>query len=230
MMKRKIIACDVFKPYLEYLNASTTHGDIDYLEIKQHNHPDQLAKKIQAKIDLIKDVDEILLLYGLCGNAILPLRARSIPIRVLRVHDCGAVLLGSNEAYRRRFEGNPLKRYHCLSYGDNQEEYFARTSPEYKRIADDYGEDNADYVFKMLYQKNTKPVTYIKLGLPGEDEQIAKQDKDYYSVIDGNLDMLIKMLNGDDEAVQVTLHPGEHFVGVYDYVTILKTENNETNN
>ncbi len=226
-MKRKIIACDVFKPYLEHLYLTMESENIDYLEIKQHDHPDQLAKKIQEKIDQISDVDEILLLYGLCGNAILPLKARDIPIRVMRVHDCGAVLLGSNEAYRKRFEGNPLKRYHCLSYGDREEEYFARTSPEYRRIANQYGEDNADYVFEMLVVKNTKPVTYIKLGLPGEDQQIAKRESDYYSVVEGNLGMLEKMLRGNDDAVQVTLHPGEHFEGIYDYVEILKTVKDE---
>ncbi|HAO61787.1 MAG TPA: hypothetical protein DCQ90_07695, partial [Erysipelotrichaceae bacterium] len=126
-------------------------------------------------------------------------------------------------AYRKRFEGNPHKRYHCLSYGERDDEYFARTSPEYRKISEEYGEDNADYVFAMLYDKFSTPVTYIKLGLDGEDAQIRRKAEGYYYVIDGNLDLLRKMLKGDDDHVGVTLYPEHKFVGVYDYEEILTT-------
>ncbi|HBZ41565.1 MAG: hypothetical protein A2Y20_07475 [Firmicutes bacterium GWF2_51_9] len=222
-MSRRIIACEVFKPYLDKLFEESGIETVDYLEIRQHDHPELLARSIQSIIDDTKDVDEILLFYGLCGNAILPLVSRGIPVKVLRVHDCAAALMGSNVAYRKRFEGNPHKRYHCLSYGERDDEYFARTSPEYRKISEEYGEDNADYVFAMLYDKFSTPVTYIKLGLDGEDAQIRRKEEGYYSVIDGNLDLLRKMLKGDDDHVGVTLYPEHKFVGVYDYEEILTT-------
>jgi len=225
-MKRKIIACEVFKPYLEQIFLRLPKEEIDYLEIKQHNHPEILANHLQEKIDVITDVDEILVLYGLCGNAILPLIARTIPIRVLRVHDCAAVLLGSNKAYQERFEGNPFKRYHCFSYGDKEEEYFSKTSPEYRKIADQYGEDNADYVYEMLYDKFSAQVTYIRLGLEGENEQLSRHEPGYYSVIDGHLGMLEKILKNDPDSTDLVLHPNEHFEGVYDYQEVIKTVKN----
>jgi hypothetical protein len=222
-MSRKIIACEVFRPYLEQLFQKLPREEIDYLEVKQHDHPERLAELLQAKIDAIEDASEILLLYGLCGNAILPLKARSIPLRVIRVHDCGAVLLGSNLKYRQRFENKPNKRYHCLSYGDREEEYFARTSPEYHKIAQEYGEDNADYVFDLLYIKNTKPVTYIKFGLEGEDEMIAKRESGYYVEVEGDLGMLERVLCDPNGSESLTLLPNRHFEGIYDYEEILKT-------
>lgn len=226
-MKRKIIACEVFKPYLEHLFLTLPVEEVDYLEIKQHDHPEILARYLQEKIDAITDVDEIIVLYGLCGNAILPLVARKSPIRVLRVHDCAAVLLGSNKAYQKRFESNPHKRYHCISYGDSEQEYFARTSPEYRKIAKEYGEDNADYVFEMLYNKFSTPVTYLRLGLDGENEQISKSKEGYYSVVDGSFDMLEKMLRQDFDSTDLTLYPGEHFEGIYDYTEIIRTVKND---
>lgn len=226
-MKRKIIACEVFRPYLDELFKTLPKEEVDYLEIKQHDHPDLLAKHLQEKIDAISGVDEILVVYGLCGNAILPLRTKTIPIRILRVHDCAAVLLGSNKAYQDYFEGNPHKRYHCLSYGKGDEEYFARTSPEYRRIADEYGEDNADYVFGMLYDKFSTPVTYIRLGLEGESEQIAQQNADYFRIVDGSLDMLEKLLKNASDSTDLTLFPHERFVGIYDYQEIIKTVKND---
>lgn len=225
-MNRKIIACAVFKPYLEHIFLTMPVEEVDYLEIKQHDHPEILARHLQEKIDAITDVDEIIVLYGLCGNAILPLVARKIPIRVLRVHDCAAVLLGSNQAYQMRFESYPNKRYHCISYGDSEQEYFARTSPEYRRIAIEYGEDNADYVYAMLYDKFSTPVTYLRLGLDGENEQISKSKESYYSVVSGSFDMLEKMLRNDVDSTDLTLYPGEHFEGVYDYVEVLRKVKN----
>lgn len=226
-MIRKIIACEVFKPYLETLFKTLPREDVEYLEIKQHDHPDLLAQHLQEKIDLVKEAQEILVIYGLCGNAILPLKARTIPIRILRVHDCAAVLLGSNKAYQERFEGKPNKRYHCLSYGKSTEEYFGHTSPEYRKIADDYGEDNADYVFEMMYGKFNTPVTYIRLNLEGEEEQIAQREDGYYSVVEGSLDMLEKLLRNDPKSTDLTLYPGERFKGIYDYHQILKTVKND---
>jgi len=222
-MKRKIIACEVFKPYLEALFETLPKEDVEYLEIKQHDHPDILASHLQEKIDAVTEAQEILVVYGLCGNSILPLKARSIPIRVLRVHDCAAVLLGSNKKYQEMFEGKPNKRYHCLSYGKSTDEYFGRTSPEYRRIADEYGEDNADYVFEMMYGKFSTPVTYIQLHLPGEDEQIAQREAGYYSVVEGSLEMLRKLLTNAKDSTDLTLYPGERFDGIYDYDQILKT-------
>jgi hypothetical protein len=221
-MIRKIISCEVFRPYLDQLFLTLPKEEVDYLEIKQHDHPDHLAKLLQEKIDSITGVDEIIVLYGLCGNAILPLVSRIIPIRVLRVHDCAAVLLGSNSAYQKYFEGNPHKHYHCVSYKDRDDEYFARTSPEYRRIADEYGEDNADYVFEMLYDKFRTPVTYLKFGLIGEDEQISKRETGYYTIIEGSYEMLREMLTNDPHSTELTLHPGERFEGIYDYETVLK--------
>ena len=49
-MKRKIIACEVFKPYLEQIFLRLPKEEIDYLEIKQHNHPEILANHLQEKI------------------------------------------------------------------------------------------------------------------------------------------------------------------------------------
>lgn len=222
-MIRHIISCEVFHPYIDYLATLFPIEKVDYLEIKQHDHPTILAMLLQEKIDQVDQADEILILYGLCGNAILPLRARSIPLRVLRVHDCAAVLLGSNKAYQDMFEGKPNKQYHCLTYGNTEDSYFSRTSPEFIKIMEEYGEDNAEYVYKMIYSQAGKPITYIQFGFAGEQEQIAEHERGYYSIVDGDLSMLARILTEAGDSETMVLHPGERFEGIYDYQEILKT-------
>ena len=77
----------------------------------------------------------------------------------------------------------------------------------------------------MLYDKFSTPVTYIKLGLDGEESQIQRKAEGYYSVIEGDLGCLRRMLKGDDDHVGVTLQPNQKFVGIYDYEEILTTVN-----
>ena len=221
-MIRRIIACEVFHPYIDYLATLFPIEKVDYLEIKQHDHPALLAMLLQEKIDQIKEADEILILYGLCGNAILPLRARSIPIRVLRAHDCAAVLLGSTKAYQDMFEGKPNKQYHCLTYGNSEDSYFSRTSPEFIKIMDEYGEDNAEYAYKTIYSQVVRPITYIQFGFAGEQEQIAEHEIGYYTIVDGDLGMLVSILGNKDDSDTIILHSGERFEGIYDYKVILK--------
>ncbi len=97
----KIIACEVFKPYIELLGI---HEDIEYLEIESHNDPHKLSKMIQKKIDESQNDSKILLIYGLCGNALLDIQARKTPVYIVKVHDCLSILLGSKERFMALFQ------------------------------------------------------------------------------------------------------------------------------
>ena len=70
-----------------------------YLDIQQHNQPHTLAKNIQKEIDKSRGDEKIIVLYGLCGNALVEIQARNIPVYLVRVHDCLTVLLGSKQRF-----------------------------------------------------------------------------------------------------------------------------------
>ena len=63
-MRKALISCAVFEPYLKQLLRNRDDiVSVIFLEVKQHNHPEQLAILLQQDIDRIRDVDEILVMY-----------------------------------------------------------------------------------------------------------------------------------------------------------------------
>lgn len=118
----KVIACSIYKPYIEELDIDQNQYSMTYLSIHQHNQPQKLARSIQQEIDQTNDdVDTIIVLYGLCGGALLKIQANDIPVIVIKVHDCMSILLGSKEKYNNLTKNNASISWSC--YALKQENY-----------------------------------------------------------------------------------------------------------
>lgn len=164
----KIISCEVFKPYIELLNMNL---DITYLDIEGHNYPNRLAKQIQKQIDECQHYEKIILLYGLCGNALLHIKARNIPVYVIRVHDCLSVLLGSTERFYELFHKRLSCGWSCYSL-------------EGKDILfDDFDEEEQIYLQMIL---NPPKEVYISFSMEKERQYEIK----YKEIIKGDLSFL----------------------------------------
>ena len=61
---------------------------IHWIERKYHNNPDKLKTILQETINRYQDMDEILLSYGLCGNAVIGLKSDNTKIILPRYDDC----------------------------------------------------------------------------------------------------------------------------------------------
>lgn len=99
-----IIACDVFEKELQvYLPELETQPlSVHFFKMGLHIRPDELNSNLQSLID--KTADEyspeyILLLCGLCGNAVLGLKSLKTKLVIPRIHDCISMFLGSSECY-----------------------------------------------------------------------------------------------------------------------------------
>jgi len=194
-MKRKIISCAIFKPYIEVIEKTyDVFFDVQYLDIKQHDDPKKLNQLLQNEINQIKNVDEILLLYGLCGNSILNLKTMNIPVRILKVHDCAMVLAGSKSRYKQLFSQNLSQAYACASYNSLDSYNNYKTSLEYLRLVNKYGQENADYVLQVLYQPKSEHIFYFNFNLEEDKTEIEKYDRKKLKIIDGNLTMLENVL------------------------------------
>lgn len=170
----KIIACEIFKPYIELLDMEL---DIVYLDIEGHNYPTRLARMIQTEIDHSLNYNKIIVLYGLCGNAILKLKARSTPIYVVRVHDCLSILLGSQKRFYKLFGNRLSSGWSCYSL-ENKNKII---------VFDEYDEEERMYLEAIL---NPKKDIYITFSLP--NEKVYEQK--YPEVIKGDLSFLKMIL------------------------------------
>ncbi len=110
-----VIACGVLAVDLRQviqelqLDIRTT-----YLPGGLHNNPKELRRRLQAAIDEVSadpQVGQIAIGYGICGRGTVGLHARHVPLAIPRVHDCIALFLGSDAAYRREFARYPGTYY-----------------------------------------------------------------------------------------------------------------------
>ena len=172
-MKFKLISCNVFKYEIEYcLKSCGNKLDIDFIELGEHIHPNKLRSKLQTTIDNIANepvaYDAVLLTYGLCGRTTDGLTARREPIILPRSHDCGGVLLGSRKKFEEYFKDMPSTPFSSPGYVENGKYFFQdemTSGEEYQALVEEYGEDNARYVYDSMHPTldgQPQPIYYIE--------------------------------------------------------------------
>jgi len=200
-----------------------------------HIKPDDLRANIQTRINTAvaaRNYDLLLLLYGLCGNATVGI---SCPIKMVvpRVHDCCTMFMGTKEKFIKEF-GNNLSMRWCTSgyyergYVENtpgtHPSQCRETHPEYRALVEQYGEDNAIYVWDTMHpQIETPEAAYIKINgfeIPGcEDNfrKIVEAQGKTLRVLEGDTTYLKDMINGPwDSKRFLTVDPGKKITALYD--------------
>ena len=142
----KVIACKVFETYIQQLQYQI---DVKYLDVQMHNTPKKLRKMLQDEIDQCVGYDYILILYGLCGNVLLDLKARDIPLIVIKAHDCLSILLGGHQRYLEYFEDRKSSSWTCRGLKENNG---LSNLKDYQQWIIDYGQEEADYLKSVLVQ------------------------------------------------------------------------------
>lgn len=155
----KVIACSIFKDYIQQLSLSTNDYDISYLPIQSHNQPTLLAKEIQQKLDENNFYEKIILLYGVCGAMIFHLEFPNIPTYILKAHDCASILLGGYSNFQQSFHENLSSSWTCKSLLESNS--VQQANNQYKQWVEKYGEEQADYLQEVLF---TTCDTYITMG------------------------------------------------------------------
>jgi hypothetical protein len=111
-----LLACDVFKEEVEtLLPADRRPAKIRFLEMGLHDRPDDLRRAIEREIAALEEdegVDTILLLYALCGNGLVGVRARRRRLVLPRAHDCVGILLGGPERHREVLRDHPATYFY----------------------------------------------------------------------------------------------------------------------
>lgn len=200
-----IIACNTIK---DEVNKVIEEEGIDYpviwIESGLHNFPDKLREKLQEQINKISNVENIILAYGYCGNALLGVYSDNAKLIIPRVDDCISLLLGSYQ--KREALSNELGSYFLTRGWIENEQNIIK---EYERSLDRYGEEQADRVMKIMLE-HYKRLILIDTGAYSLDDKcfeksfaLAKRMGLRYQIEPGSLNLLKKLLTGpwDDDFV-----------------------------
>lgn len=208
----KVIACKVFQPYIDMLDIDKEEYEFVYLEVRQHDRPSVLASNIQKEVDASKNFEKIIIVYGLCGGALLHIKARSIPLVLVKVHDCMSVLLGSKKAYEELTKENKSIAWTCYSL---EEEGFVNDTmiSDWQAL---YDEETIAYLKSMLVPKTQY---YISLKHPKENLSDQK-----IQVIQGNISFLKDILTMQSSEL-LTLFVNEVVKQTADEEVIKKVKN-----
>ena len=240
-MKIKLISCEALAREFYFAAAISPHViDSELLPFGLHNTPDELRATIQASIDSAqgKGYDAIILGYGLCSRGTAEIRARSIPIAIIRMHDCITAFLGSRQRYSTEFGAHPGTYYYSpgwierkegdmeQGFTDIHDQYYAE---RYREYVEKYGEDNAKFLIEQEQQwyTNYTRAVFIDMGIGATEnyreftQNLAKGHGWEYSELDGDMSLIKKLANGDWESEDFLLvQPGQMVMESFDELVL----------
>ena len=244
----KFICCDVFMRIACKLASESPHVvDIEFLPMLAHDKPERLNMLIKDKLEKLgsesgRKYDAVILGFGLCGNAVTGLSC-SVPLIIPRAHDCCTVLMGGKDKFLAAFGDILSARWSSTGYYERCQglgngyigtEQLAshKTSGEYIGYVEQYGEENADYIWEMMHPEiETDEVVYIKTeGFEYSDSfnnykaEIEKSGK-RLKVVSGDISVLKSLIDGEwDDARFLVVPPGRKIAGVYDMEYVMRAE------
>jgi hypothetical protein len=154
-LKRILIGCEILKAELaEIIENNNIDIEARWLDEDLHNHPEKLKVELQKAIDSLKGYDEILLSYGLCGNALVGITATSADLLYLKIDDCICGFLCDNKNLNEMRKNSVF-----ISRG-----WLTTKNPfqrEYERTVKKYGQERAEEIYQMMYE-HYKNVVYMQ--------------------------------------------------------------------
>jgi hypothetical protein len=248
-VRLKLIGCEVLYRELCAAVARSPHQvDIGFLPKGLHDiGAPGMMSRLQQEVDAVDPdkYDGVLLGYGLCGNGVVGLQARRIPVVLPRAHDCITLFLGGKERYLEYFNSHPgvyFKTSGWIERGGGvdeisqtamQQQGFALTHAE---LVAKYGEENAAFLEQELtrYQTRYTQFTFIEMGVEPDDsferctiEAAAKRGWRYEKV-QGSMALMEGLVRGDwDESKYLVVRPGQRIVARYDEGIVAAEESTE---
>jgi hypothetical protein len=175
-----IIACAVLALDLKRIARNLgIEIETKFLEAGLHERPSLLREKLQDAIDQVsvsKSCERIIIGYGVCGQGTIGIQARDISLAVPKVHDCIALFLGGDAAYKREFQRYPGTYYLSAGWYEEKTEPFSQQNKSafygeqrlnYDELVEKYGEEAAKETFRFLntWKSNYQRAAFIETGV-----------------------------------------------------------------
>jgi len=210
VLKNIAVACKTLQDEIMFVIHDLGIGyPVLWIESMQHNNPRQLKECIQQQINLISNVDNIILLFGNCGNAIQGLSSRESSIVFPRVDDCISLFLGGNRQ-KKELDSKGSAYYLTRGYLEGESNIWS----EYLYCVSKYGEEKARKLMGIIL-KNYEKLSVIDTGaymledILEHTKEIAAALELRHTVVQGSLHLLYKAFQGKwDEDFNIVA-PGE---------------------
>ena len=247
-MKLRLISCEVF--YREMCAAvarSPNQVDIGFLAKGLHDlGSEEMRSRVQQAVDEVDtaEYDAIVMGYGLCNNGLHGVVAPEIPLVLPRAHDCITLFFGSKERYLEYFYEHPGVYFKTSGWiergevGDDLKQlsigYLTGIDQSYQELVEQYGEDNARYLFETLGhgRKNYRQLTFIEMGIEPDDRfelqtlQEAEERGWSFEKEQGDLSLIQRLVDGHwQEDAFLVVQPGTRIVARYDEGIVSSEEN-----
>ncbi len=185
---RIILACEVFRNELDWLAARMDNPPpIHYLEMGLHQRPDQLKKTVQDFVDKVEQQYHqglnILFAYGLCGQGLSGITAKTATIILPRVHDCIPLLLGIDQDDAGIYSQNGTTYWQSPGWVNYAESELLRNKDRFfEEYKEKFGEDNARYLMdeQLTWLNNYTAVSLIRWPELDEMEKELAKPKGFF--------------------------------------------------
>jgi len=228
-MRILLIGCGgVIRELCEAITRSPHVVDARFLSKGLHDLGARAMRQgLQTAIDEVEagghTYDAIALGYGLCGNGLAGVEARSIPLVLPRAHDCITLLMGSRTRFESYFQDHPGVYYRSAGWVERGAdlEPLARNQTgmgfTLDALIERYGEDNGRFLYEELthYHQTYQQLTFIETGIEPDDRFEAEARSEAaekgwrFEKVRGDLGMVRGLLSGDwDDANYLVVPPG----------------------
>lgn len=210
MKKRLLIACTMQLDSIRFImKKENIKIPVIWLERSLHHSPDKLHKRIQDEICEHQDEDEILLSYGLCGNAALGLCSQNTRLIMPAFDDCICQLL-----YRGSGKDRIMPEKGCFYLTREWTIDRLGIVQQCEEIYDRYGSVDGQKMIDEIYggYHTLAPLltgAYDVDKIRGYVDKAAKYTKMCVKPQKASVEILENMLKGDYRNDILNLQPGE---------------------
>lgn len=236
-MRLKLISCDVlYRETCAVVSRSVNQVDVEFLPKGLHDlGASPMRQKLQEAVDQVDPAayEAVLMGYGLCGNGLAGLTARSVPLVVPRAHDCITLFLGDRQRYLHYFQENPGVYFSTTGWIERGERLGELSQPGLQRqgiamsheeMVAKYGEENAQFLEEEIgrYKKQYSQYTFIQMGVEPDDrfEQRTREralERGWkFEKVCGDLSLIEGLVNGPWDERYLVVEPGWRVVARYD--------------